>query len=78
MLVKRGKRRTRKAEQLKSKYEQLNGIFSKAMYEDDCYPEAEQRMVYFFLRNLVNFRQQSLQSWLLTVSVIALKSKKPQ
>jgi hypothetical protein len=48
VLVKRGKRRTRKAEQLKSKYEQLNGIFEKAMYEDDCYPEAEQRMVYFF------------------------------
>ena len=45
VLVKRGKRRTRKAEQLKSKYEQLNGIFSKAMYEDNCYPEAEQRMV---------------------------------
>ncbi len=45
VLVKRGKRRTRKAEQLKGKYEQLNGIFSKAMYEDNCYPEAEQRMV---------------------------------
>ena len=46
--MKRGKRRTRKAEQLKSKYEQLNGIFEKAMYEDDCYPEAEQRMVYYY------------------------------
>ena len=45
VLVKRWKRRTRKAEQLKGKYEQLNGIFSKAMYEDNCYPEAEQRMV---------------------------------
>merc|ERR1712227_1027025 len=41
--IKSEKRRTRKAEQLKSKYEQLNGIFSKAMYEDNCYPEAEQR-----------------------------------
>jgi hypothetical protein len=41
--IKPEKRRTRKAEQLKGKYEQLNGIFSKAMYEDNCYPEAEQR-----------------------------------
>ena len=53
--MKRGKRRTRKAEQLKSKYEQLNGIFEKAMYEDDCYPEAEQRMVYFCFEKLGQF-----------------------
>lgn len=41
--LKSEKRRTRKAESLKAKYSQLNDIFDKAMNEDGCFPEAEQR-----------------------------------
>jgi hypothetical protein len=41
--IKSEKRRTRKANQLKGKYTQLNDIFDKAMNEDNCFPEAEQR-----------------------------------